>query len=233
MFDVPVVYAFSAGMVATINPCGFALLPAYIAYHLRLGDESRSAIVRATHGVLLGLMATMGFVALFGFVGLIVTAGGRVLIRFFPYWGLAVGVALVCFGLFLLITRRHIGIRVAGRIQSPNAPKGVWGFFVFGIAYGLASLSCTLPIFLVVVGSALAAKGFLSGVVQFVSYGLGMGTILIAVTVGVVFLRTAISRGTRVVIPYVDHISSIALIAAGSYLIYYWTMGPGGEVLFV
>ena len=77
MFDnLPIFYAFSAGMVATINPCGFAMLPAYIAYHLGLADESKSALARSTYGTAMGLVATLGFVTLFGSVGLIISAGG-------------------------------------------------------------------------------------------------------------------------------------------------------------
>ena len=86
MFDIPIAYAFSAGMIATINPCGFAMLPAYIAYNLGLGEESGNAARRAMQGVSLGLIATSGFVFLFGIVGLIIAAGGRLLIHFFPYF---------------------------------------------------------------------------------------------------------------------------------------------------
>ena len=233
MFDIPIAYAFSAGMLATVNPCGIALLPAYIAYHLGLGDESRSTFNRAAHGTFMGVVATAGFVALFGGVGLVITAGGRVLIRMFPYWGLGVGIGLVLLGLFLLLSRRHLGLLAASRIQGPKTIRGLRGFFLFGIAYALASLSCTLPIFLVVVGSALAAGGFVSGMVQFVSYGLGMGAILIAVTLGVVFFKTVVSQGIRVLMPYVERAGAIALVGAGSYLVYYWTLGTGGkEILF-
>lgn len=232
MFDVPIAYAFSAGMVATVNPCGFAMLPAYIAYHLGLGDESRSAASRAAHGASMGLVATLGFVALFGGVGLGISAGGRVLIRFFPYWGLTMGVAMVLLGLFLFLSRRHLGITAASRFQGPASIRGVRGFFLFGIAYALASLSCTLPIFLVVVGSALAARGFLSGVIQFVSYGLGMGAILITLTLGVVFFKSAVSQGARFLIPYVERMGALAMVGAGSYLIYYWTLGTGGKLIF-
>ena len=233
MFDIPIAYAFSAGMVATVNPCGFAMLPAYIAYHLGLGDESKSTIGRASNGTLMGLVATVGFVTLFGGVGLVITAGGRVLIRFFPYWGLGVGVGLVALGLFLLLSRRHLGLMAASRVQGPKTIQGPRGFFLFGIAYALASLSCTLPIFLVVVGSALAAEGFVSGIVQFISYGLGMGAILISVTLGVVFFKTAVSQGLRYLMPYVEPVSALAMVAAGSYLVYYWTLGTGGGLLFV
>ena len=39
---LPVGYAFSAGMVASVNPCGFLLLPSYILYHLGNNDEEWS-----------------------------------------------------------------------------------------------------------------------------------------------------------------------------------------------
>ena len=232
MFDIPIAYAFSAGMVATINPCGFAMLPAYIAYHLGLADESRSTFNRVVHGTFMGLMATVGFVMLFGSIGLIITAGGRVVIRFFPYLGLSVGVGLVLLGLFLLLTRRHMGLLALSRVQGPRTIRGARGFFLFGIAYALCSLSCTLPIFLVVVGSALATKGFIPGIVQFISYGVGMGAVLIGVTWSVVFFKTAVSEASRALMPYVERIGALALVATGSYLVYYWTLGTGGKLLF-
>jgi cytochrome c biogenesis protein CcdA len=120
----------------------------------------------------------------------------------------------------------------ASRIQGPKVIKGPGGFFLFGIAYGLASLSCTLPIFLVVVGGALAASGFVSGMVQFVSYGVGMGVVLIGVTLGVVFFRSAVDTGVRAIMPYVERAGAVALTGAGVYLVYYWTLGTGGELLF-
>lgn len=232
MFDIPIAYAFTAGLVATVNPCGFAMLPAYIAYHLGMADESRSPLSRALSGTFMGLMATLGFVVLFGVVGLIITAGGRVLVRFFPYWGLGVGIGLVVLGLYLLISHRSIGIMAASRIQGPKTINGPGGFFLFGIAYGLASLSCTLPIFLVVVGSALAASGFVSGMVQFVSYGIGMGAVLIGITLGVVFFRSAVDTGVHAIMPYVERVGAVALTSSGVYLVYYWTLGTGGEILF-
>ena len=169
-------------MVATINPCGFAMLPAYIAYHLGLGDESKSVLARSTYGTGMGLVATLGFVTLFGGVGLIISVGGNFIREFFPYWGLGVGIVLVLLGLFLLISRKHISILAASRFQGPRTIKGVKGFYLFGIGYGLASLSCSLPLFIVVVGNALSLEGIIPGVIQFVSYGLGMGAVLIAVT---------------------------------------------------
>ena len=37
---LPVGYAFAAGMVASVNPCGFMLLPSYLSYHLGTEEEN-------------------------------------------------------------------------------------------------------------------------------------------------------------------------------------------------
>jgi cytochrome c biogenesis protein CcdA len=162
------------------------------------------------------------------------TAGGRVLISLFPYWGLGVGAVLVVLGGFLLLTKRKIEVLALAGVQGPKSLKGVRAFFFFGIAYGLTSLSCTLPIFLVVVGSALAAGGFLVGLVQFVSYAIGMGSVMIILTLAVVLFKTEVSDRMFLVVPYMQQVGAILLIAVGLYLIHYWTFGVGGqELLFV
>jgi cytochrome c biogenesis protein CcdA len=99
--------------------------------------------------------------------------------------------------------------------------------FLFGITYATGSLSCTLPIFLVVVGSSLASQGLLSSFVQFIGYGLGMGTILIAVTVGAALFRGSVARGLRAAMPYVHRMSALFLAGAGAYLVYYWLFIAG------
>lgn len=232
MLDVPIALAFGAGALATVNPCGFVMLPAYIAYHLGLGDDSIHPIKRAGKGIAMALVVTLGFVAIFGVVGAVIAAGGRVLTHLFPYAALAIGASLAMLGLYLLVTGRHLGLMMATRIQGPTKMKGVGQFFLFGVAYAGASLGCCLPVFLVVVGSAMAAKGFVPGFVQFMSYALGMGLVLVLVTLGVVFFKTAVSTGMRALMPYVERAGNVALVLAGVYLMYYWTLGKGGALLF-
>jgi cytochrome c biogenesis protein CcdA len=94
--------------------------------------------------------------------------------------------------------------------------------FLFGIAYGISSLSCTLPIFLVVVGTALGSGTLLISLAQFMGYALGMGTVLAAITIGTALFREAMERWLRRLMPYVHRVSALFLIGAGIYLIYYW-----------
>jgi cytochrome c-type biogenesis protein len=221
---LPVGYAFAAGMVASVNPCGFLMLPTYISYHLGTQEEGyyeQPATKRALKALSLGLVATAGFLVVLTVVGTIIAAGGQWLIRVFPYAGVAIGGAMVILGVWLLVTRRTLGIMAASRVTvSPQ--RNLRNVFLFGIAYATGSLSCTLPIFLVVVGSSLASQGVLNSFVQFIGYGLGMGTILIAVTIGAALFRGTVAKGLRAAIPYVHRMSALFLAGAGAYLVYYW-----------
>ena len=64
-----------------------------------------------------------------------------------------------------------------------------------------------------------------------ISYGLGMGAILVAATVGVVLFKDLVQRGLRAVFPYIEPIGNLAMVGAGLYLVYYWSFGTGGELL--
>ena len=227
---LPVGYAFGAGMVSAANPCGFALLPAYIAYHLGLADETRSSGSRVFRGLLMAMIATLGFVVLFGIVGVVISSGGRVLIKIFPHIGFAVGMVLVLLGIFQLTTKRYFGVMALSRVQGPANISGIRGFFLFGLAYGLASLSCTLPVFLVVVVSVFSADDLAHSVAAFINYALGMGFTLVLVTSGVVFFKEVVNRASRAVIPYVQPLGALLLTFAGSYLVYYWLFGTGSEL---
>jgi cytochrome c biogenesis protein CcdA len=226
---LPVGYAFAAGMVASLNPCGFLMLPTYVSYHLGTREQgyyAQPAASRALKALALGAVATAGFLVILAAVGVVIAAGGQWLVRVFPYAGVAIGAAMVALGIWLLVTRRSLGILAASRVTvSPK--RNLRNVFLFGIAYATGSLSCTLPIFLVVVGSSLASQGLLSSLVQFLGYGLGMGTILITVTIGVALFQGTVTRWLRTALPYVHRMSALFLAGAGAYLIYYWLFVAG------
>lgn len=226
---LPFGWAFAAGMVSSVNPCGFFMLPAYLSYQLGTEEEgffASPASVRILKALQLGLVATTGFVVLMAVVGSVIAAGGRRLVQVFPYAGVGIGVALVALGAWLLITRRSIGVLAASRVVvTPR--RNLRNVFLFGIAYAISSLSCTLPIFLLVVGNALASRGPAASLGQFVSYGIGMGMVLVVVTIGAALSRGALARWLRGVSHQVHRISALFLIGAGAYLIYYWVWFSG------
>lgn len=221
---LPLGYAFGAGMVATANPCGVLLLPTLAAYYLGPGEAGElSGRQRAGRALLLGLMATLGFVTLFAVVGLAIGAGGRAVAGVFPIAGLLVGVALAVIGAWLALSGRNLGILTASRAMGHvELRDDLRSLFLFGVAYAVSSLACTLPIFLVVAGSALATGGPIAAAGQFISYALGMGTVLTAVILGAAFFQGLVQRSIRRLVPYVHRLAASFLLGAGLWVIHYW-----------
>jgi cytochrome c biogenesis protein CcdA len=225
---LPVSYAFAAGMVASVNPCGMLMLPSYAVYQLRtFGDADRRHIVRRVLlAIRLSLVVTAGFTLVFAIVGGVIAAGGQWLVTAFPYAGLLIGVAMAAFGLWVLVGHKTVGIAAAGRVRITPA-RNLGNMFLFGIVYAIGSLSCTLPIFLVVVGSALGGGDAAASFGQFLGYALGMGVVILAVTLGTALFRKAVSTWMDRLVPYVHRFSALFLIGAGLYLVVYWIFIAG------
>ncbi len=224
---LPVGYAFAAGMVATVNPCGFMLLPGYVSFQLSAQvSRDRPASRRLLAALALGATATLGFAVVFALLGGLTTAGARWLVRWFPYIGFAAGVAMVGVALWLLLARRTIGVALTGRL-SLTPRESLWNVFLYGIVYALTSLSCALPVFLAVVGSALADGRPLAVMQQFGAYALGMGSIFTAVALGAALLGDAVARWLRRGVRYAHLVNALFLLGVGIYLIYYWVARVG------
>jgi cytochrome c biogenesis protein CcdA len=221
---LPFGYAFAAGMVATVNPCGVLLLPSLVAFYLgQTGTADSDSFDRAGRALLLALSATLGFIAIFAIVGTIVGVGGHALGNTFPIAGLLIGVILTGLGAWLALTGRELGLLAASQSMGQVQLTGdVRSMFTFGVAYAVASLACTLPVFLVVVGSALATRGAVGATLQFISYALGMGLVLTIVVVGAALFQGFVTRSVRRVVPYVHRVSAAFLIGAGIFLVNYW-----------
>ena len=226
---LPRIYALFAGMVAAFNPCGFALLPAYLGLYLQgggRGDRSLTAMVLTP--LQLSLAVTAAFVAAFGLVGLAVAAVGAAVSSLFPWIGLSVGVLLIVAGGASLSgwALNSGGAAIASRLGIVASRANLSGYFAYGIAYALASLGCTLPVFLTVVGSALLARGWVGEVGQFVLYGVGMAAVLAAITIAAAIFRTQLLVRLRGVSRIVEPLSAMLLLIVGAYLVYYWlTLG--------
>ena len=227
---IPLGFAFGAGMVSSVNPCGFAMLPAYLGLYLGNDDEEAeaAAVLRLRRAVVVGSVVTAGFILLFGVVGLAIAGGAQPLIKFFPWIGLSIGVLLAVTGAWMVsggTLYSSFAERLSARMGSAGQ-SSVRGYFAFGLGYGTASLSCTLPIFLTVVGSTLTLGTFLYSTLQFVLYGLGMGLVIMVLTLSMAIFRGAMVGKVRKVLPYIQPISAGLLLIAGAYIVYYWlTLG--------
>jgi cytochrome c-type biogenesis protein len=223
----PLGFAFSAGMVSSVNPCGFAMLPAYLGLYLgdNLGEDDHSGLAtRLQRAVLVGGTVTAGFVVMFAVVGVPIGLGARGIVTFFPWVGLGIGVLLAVVGAYLLSGGKlytNLAMRLSSKMGNANN-NSVRGYFTFGLGYGTASLSCTLPIFLAVIGGTFTADTFLDSLLQFMLYGFGMGTVILTLTVGMAVFKGVMVGGLRKMLPYVGTISAVMLLVSGAFIVYYW-----------
>ena len=227
----PLGFAFGAGVAAAFNPCGFAMLPAYMGLYLGVGanEEKASVFSQLGRALLVGVSVTAGFVLLFAVAGGVIGLGARSVVGdILPWLGLGIGVALVIAGAWLLRGGElytSLAQRAANRLGNPGR-SNIRGYFLFGLSYGVASLSCTLPIFLAVIGSSFAASGIATSFAQFVLYALGMGVVIITLTLSMALFKGAMLGGMRKMMPYVHPIGTWLMIVAGTYIVFYWlTLG--------
>jgi cytochrome c-type biogenesis protein len=221
----PLGYALLAGMVASVNPCGFVLLPTYLGYYL--GDRRDGAGVRHVTGRALAVSVTMtaGFVALFGLAGILAALAASALTSSLPWLGTAVGVSLIALAGLLASGRAldfPLAPRAAQRLRTATRHLGLGGYLAYGLAYALASLGCTLPVFLSVVGTSLQAHGLADAVGQFLLFGLGMGIIITALTIATAWFGDGLIKRVRIIGRHIGWVSAVMLWLAGAYVIYYW-----------
>ena len=227
---LPLGLPFAAGMVSTVNPCGFAMLPAYLGLYVGSNDADANAPKKIYRALLVGLVVTSGFSILFGLTGAIVSAGARAVINVIPWIGLTIGILLVAAGSWLLGGGKlytPLASQTASRIGTPGQVS-VKEYFLFGLSYGIASLSCTLPIFLSVIGVSLVDTGIATSIGRFILYALGMGLVIILMTLSMAVFKEIIVRFLRKVQPFVQPVSAVFMMIAGCYIVYYWmTLGRG------
>jgi cytochrome c biogenesis protein CcdA len=228
---LPFGFAFAAGMVATVNPCGFVMLPAYLGLYVGAQDEAQQPDLssRLIKGSTVSLAVGAGFVVIFGTVGIIISAGAQSIAGVFPWIGIGVGVLLTITGGYILAGGKlytAFATQTASKIGDPR-DASMRGYFLFGISYATASLSCTLPIFLAIVSSSLATGGFVSAAGQFIAYALGMAFVIAAITLSIAFAQNQVTGVLRKLLPHTNTISSVLLLVAGGYLVFYWLTEGG------
>lgn len=230
-------YAFGVGIIAFLNPCGFALLPAYVAHYLGQARlEETSWWERGLRGLKLGLVMSAGFFTVFAGLGLGLALAGRILSRYLityaPWIGAGVGVMLMILGLTMLLRRDFsLGLPVAGlaaKLRGGRKPAdhSLTFYYIYGISYAIGSLGCTLPLFLSVTLTAFTAH-WLSGFANFLAYAWGMTLMMFSFSLLVVYARELIQHYFQRVLRFVQPVSAWVLMGIGLYLIWYQLIYAG------
>jgi cytochrome c-type biogenesis protein len=212
-----VLLAFTAGMLGAVNPCGFALLPAYLSV-LVVGNpaEPARAVGRALR---CSAALALGYALVFGAFGLVLTPIAGLLQPRLPWLTVVLGLALAGLGGWLLAGR---SLPMPGRgVRAPALTGSAWSMVLFGAAYAIASLGCAIGPFLALVVSSLRAGSVGEGMLLFGAYAAGMALVVAVTAVAVALVRVSLIARLRRVLAVVPRVGGAVLLVSGAYVAYY------------
>ena len=137
--------AFTAGVLTFFSPCALAMFPSYIAYLLK---GKKSLKQGAVAGFLVGMGGSLVFILAGALSGPLIDY----LLALNPLIKTFLGILLLVLGFIMLL-------RLEFRIPLPLpsiTPRGSFYLFslIYGVVYALTALSCSLPVFLMILFNA-------------------------------------------------------------------------------
>ena len=215
-----IAFAMAAGLVAALNPCGFALLPGYLALVVA-GEGDAPPSRPAAVGRALAATAVMaaGFLVVFGSFALILAPFTAVIQQYLPVFTIVIGAALVGLGAWMLTGRELTLLLPRTGSGAPTARLG--SMFGYGVAYAVASLSCTIGPFLAVTGSTFRTGSVLEGIVAYLAYAAGMALLVGVLATAIALAAAPVTKWLRGAMGHLTRIGGVLLVVAGAYVAYY------------
>ena len=212
-------FALGAGLVAALNPCGFAFLPGYLGLVIAGSDVDRSRSAAVARAGLATIAMSAGFLTVFGIFGLLISPLIASAQRYLPFATVVIGVLLVVVS-FWLLAGKDIAILLP-KLSGGSPTTRLYSMYGYGLAYAVASLSCTIAPFLAVISTTFKQGSTLNGILAFIAYAAGM-----SITVGVAALAVALAGSSatmaiRRILPYVGRIAGVIVLLTGLYVTYY------------
>lgn len=223
--------AIIAGVLATFNPCGFALLPAYMGM-IAAANEGRSKAQALIGGLRFASGMTVGFILLFGTFGLVFAPFASAISRYLPIVTIIVGILIVALGFWLLLGRK-VG-NGAGLIKGWSPGESWFSQVGYGLTFAIVSLSCTLGPFLAVTGASIRSSDFFAIVFTFVAFALGMGAAVSVIAVATALTGSQVSVWMRSKSEVISRVTGSLVILAGIYVAWFgwfeWRVNSGQQV---
>ncbi|MEE6209259.1 integral membrane transporter [Salarchaeum sp. III] len=179
-------------------------------------------------GLRVGGFVTAGVVTVYLLIGGVVLLLGQWIEPYLVSMELLVGPLLIGIGIMYYYNLSPLqSIRLPER-DSATIPA----FFVFGIVYGVGSLACNLPVFLGMILTSFTTEGLVQGLAVFGSFGAGMGTLVLGVSVVARVTGSSLSLGKYG--QSARYAGSLAFVVIGVYVTWYSLRSfgylPGGAM---
>lgn len=212
--------SFGSGLLAAVNPCGFVLLPTYLMYFLGVSGRPGTQRATITRALLVSGALSAGFMSVFIIVGGVSRLFTDWINQNAKYVSVLIGVALVALGIAMLF-----GYRLpysTPKLDAGQPDRTVFSMYLFGLAYAIASIGCTIGPFSATVLGTIDTEGFARGIVAITLYGVAMSLLVTTLTVTLALAQGGLLRLLRLSMSYVEIFSACVMILSGLYLSWYW-----------
>jgi len=163
-----IIIALIAGFVSFASPCTLPILPAYIAYSFR---ASKQNIKGMTIAFFLGLSIV------FTLLGMSASFIGSFLRDNLTLFSQIAGVAIIIFGIYILLGKGFAGIRI-----KQSKPTSYLGSFLFGSVLGISWTPCVGPILVALLLLASTTSSVFTGGLLLFMYAVGLAIPLILIS---------------------------------------------------
>jgi cytochrome c biogenesis protein CcdA len=184
-----------------------------------------------------GTLAAAGILIVYALLGIVAAAAGEAMKKYVGLLQPIVAVVIIIMGAIMLTSYvlplykvtaplRPVsdsigrGFRRLSSKDPAGEPGEYAGLFSYGAGYGAASLGCHAPIFIALVVGALDTGSFGDALFVFLMYALGMGLLMVVVTVMVGMAKTGLVKNLMKWMPLIKKISGVVLVIVGAVLIY-------------
>ena len=223
--DLVLGLAVLAGSASFFSPCSIAITPAFLTYFVDSQEAPRAGSLFAA-----AWWIAVGIIGVSAAGGILLMAVGAAIYNVLIYLIPLVGVAFAALGVLMLAGRgaslSHLTQHLPGRALYERLLRGGKGsrrgeLITFGVAYGAASHSCTLPVVIGILMLPLAVGNYALAGLAVVVYGIALSALmLLMLTLG----QPTLSMLRRWSGPSLAYAVGALFLLTGIYLLqYFWS----------
>jgi len=222
--------ALIGGAASFFSPCSIAITPAFLAYLTTGTPPGKDTRVLSRTVISAAGLVALGIVVFYAAAGGIIGMVGSIAYNYLVYFIPVVGAVFILLGALILLgrtgvlafverwnpmnrlyARQEIGTPAAGTPRKRTLVS-------FGFAYGAASHTCSLPIFLGILLVPLVTGNYPLAALSVFAYGFAIAFLVVVMMV----LGQRVFAALRRLGPWLMRITAGLFIGTGVFLFYYF-----------
>ncbi len=221
--------ALIGGAASFFSPCSIAITPAFLAYLTTGTSPGKDTRVLSRTVISAAGLVALGIVIFYAAAGGVIGAVGSIAYNYLIYFIPIVGAVFILLGALILLGRTGVLAFVERwnpmnrfyarqEIGTPAGTPRKRTLVSFGFAYGAASHTCSLPIFLGILLIPLVTGNYPLAALSVFAYGFAIAFLVVVMMV----LGQRLFAALRRMGPWLMRITAGLFIGTGVFLFYYF-----------